>query len=65
MKNKIQIIEADITTLDVDAVVNAAHIAPGTTIAFLTGDDRLGRVVFCCFGEHSRIAHEEAMSALE
>ena len=41
----------------------AAAIAVETVAAFLVGDDRLGQVVFCCFGEASVKAHEAALAA--
>ena len=43
----------------------AAKIAISTTAAFLTGEDRIEQVIFCCFGEASRKAHEEALAGLE
>ncbi|MBL6932496.1 MAG: O-acetyl-ADP-ribose deacetylase [Rhodospirillales bacterium] len=42
----------------------AAHIAVSTTAAFLTGEDRIEKVVFCCFGEASTRAHEKALIGL-
>ena len=42
----------------------AAAIALDTVNTFLAGDDRLTRVVFCCFGEQSLAAHEQALAAL-
>ncbi len=43
----------------------AAHIALSTAAAFLTGEERIEQVTFCCFGEASLKAHEEALSALD
>ena len=40
----------------------AAAIAVSTVAAFLAGDDRLVRVVLCCFGETSVKAHEVALA---
>ncbi|MBL6942088.1 MAG: O-acetyl-ADP-ribose deacetylase [Rhodospirillales bacterium] len=42
----------------------AASIALSTTAAFLTGDDRIEKVTFCCFGEPSLHAHEKALAGL-
>ncbi|MDP6788889.1 MAG: O-acetyl-ADP-ribose deacetylase [Rhodospirillales bacterium] len=42
----------------------AAAIAVETVAAFLADDDRLGQVVFCCFGEVSVKAHEAALATL-
>jgi len=42
----------------------AASIALSTTAAFLTGDDRIKKVTFCCFGEPSLNAHEKALAGL-
>ena len=42
----------------------AAAIALETVNTFLDGDDRLSRVVFCCFGEQSFAAHEQALAAV-
>lgn len=42
----------------------AAHIALSTTAAFLTGEDRIEKVIFCCFGAASVTAHELALAAL-
>ena len=42
----------------------AAAIAVGTTAAFLTGEERIEKVVFCCFGPASAQAHEDALAAL-
>jgi len=43
----------------------AATIAVTTTAAFMAGDGRVTRCVFCCFGEQSLKAHEEALAALD
>jgi len=43
----------------------AAHIALTTTAAFLTGEERIEQVIFCCFGEASMRAHEKALAALK
>ena len=45
-------------------VERAANIAVSTTAAFLTGEDRIEKVVFSCFGEASLKAHEEALAGL-
>ena len=42
----------------------AATIAVSTVADFIAGDERLGRVIFCCFGEQSQRAHEAALAAL-
>ena len=43
----------------------AAQIAITTTAAFLSGEDRIDQLIFCCFGEASRKAHEEALAGLK
>ncbi|MHA1597722.1 MAG: macro domain-containing protein [Alphaproteobacteria bacterium] len=43
----------------------AAEIAVATVADFLDGDDRLQRVVFCCFGPQSIEAHEAALDGLD
>jgi len=43
----------------------AATIAVSTTAAFLTGEERIEKVVFCCFGEDTMKAHEKALAGLE
>lgn len=43
----------------------AATIALSTTAAFLTGEDRIERVMFCCFDEASAQAHKSALAALK
>jgi O-acetyl-ADP-ribose deacetylase (regulator of RNase III) len=43
----------------------AANIALSTTAAFLTGEDRIDKVIFCCFGEDVAKAHEKALAALK
>ncbi len=43
----------------------AATIAVQTVSEFLTADDRLGRVIFCCFGAASLKAHRDALKALK
>ncbi|NQV47210.1 MAG: macro domain-containing protein [Rhodospirillaceae bacterium] len=40
----------------------AAQIAVSTVKQFLDGDDRLKRVIFCCFGEASLKAHQRAFT---
>lgn len=40
----------------------AAAIAVETVQSFLEGDDRLERVIFCCFGEATIKAYEKALS---
>jgi len=42
----------------------AARIAVSTTSAFLTGDERIKKVVFCCFGADSMEAHTRALEEL-
>jgi O-acetyl-ADP-ribose deacetylase len=42
----------------------AAHIAISTVAAFLTGEDRIEKVIFCCFSEDSLKAHQKALAAL-
>ncbi|HEX9569110.1 MAG TPA: O-acetyl-ADP-ribose deacetylase [Rhodospirillales bacterium] len=42
----------------------AAEIAVATTAEFLAGADLPERVIFCCFGEASREAHEAALEKL-
>ncbi len=42
----------------------AAAIAVQTVGDFLAGDERLGRVIFCCFGEASLKAYKKALAAL-
>jgi O-acetyl-ADP-ribose deacetylase (regulator of RNase III) len=42
----------------------AATIALNTTTSFLTGDDRIKKVIFCCMGEASRDAHKDALAGL-
>ena len=42
----------------------AAHIAVKTVLEASAGPGGVGRVVFCCFGEDSRMLHEEALAAL-
>lgn len=42
----------------------AAHIALSTTVAFLSGDDRIEKVIFCCFDVNSMQAYEEALAGL-
>lgn len=42
----------------------AAEIALETVAGFLEGDDRLERVVFCCFGAESMRAYEKVLAEL-
>jgi O-acetyl-ADP-ribose deacetylase (regulator of RNase III) len=42
----------------------AAVIALRTTVSFMTGDDRIKKVIFCCFGELSLNAHKKALAGL-
>ncbi|NQU56951.1 MAG: O-acetyl-ADP-ribose deacetylase [Rhodospirillales bacterium] len=42
----------------------AATIALSTTAAFLTGEERIEKVIFCCFGEDTAKAHEKALAGL-
>lgn len=42
----------------------AASIAVSTAASFLTGEDRIEKVIFCCFGQASREAHEKALATL-
>ncbi len=42
-------------------VDRAASIAVHTVADFLSGDDRLTKVIFCCFGEASVEAHQKAL----
>jgi len=50
--DRMTVVEADITTLDVDAIVNAANALPE-------------RVVFCCFGADSAALHTQALADLD
>ena len=58
----IQIIQGDITTLAVDAVVNASKIAVGEVREFLaaknTKDAKEMEVIFCCFAERDKRVDE-------
>ena len=59
----IKIIQGDITTLAVDAIVNAAKIAVGEVREFLSRAETLRRreeieVVFCCFSERDKNVYE-------
>ncbi len=42
----------------------AAEIAVTTVAGFLSADGSVERVIFCCFGEASRDAHQRALSRL-
>ena len=43
----------------------AAGIATRAVADFLAGEDRLDKVIFCCFGEASRRTHETALAKLD
>jgi len=43
-------------------VERAAKIAISTTAALLSEEDRIEQVIFCCFDDTSRKAHEEALA---
>ena len=42
----------------------AAGIAVGTVADFLAGEERLEKVIFCCFGEASAAAHRKALAEI-
>ena len=42
----------------------AAHIALSTVASFLTAEDRIEKVIFCCFGKASSDAHKKALAEL-
>ena len=59
----IKIVQGDITTLAVDAIVNAAKIAVGEVGDFLTQRREVAEgaemeVVFCCFSERDKMVYE-------
>ena len=51
---RIKIVKGDITTLAVDAIVNAAKIAMREVEEFLAAKGAEMEVVFCCFSDFDR-----------
>lgn len=45
-------------------VDRAAHVAVKTVLDETVADGSIERVIFCCFGPESRLAHEAALKAL-
>lgn len=41
--------------------IAAAEIAVKTVLDFMDGEDRIEKVIFCCFGKASLAAHQEAL----